>query len=584
MRFSVFLEILCQNRVKTIKKKEDYVRGLFESTGIGFYYGDDYAKKLANPSSAGRPLSDDFRENYKKGFPLCNVQKFFSNSLNKIRLIDLMEAFKIDKDEKKDFDILTEALAIYFEAYIQIGENENLPEFNNVYSILLDQHGNGNIYQANENALLSAKEAYYSAINNLLKISRHEADLLELKGPFENYFADINKVFRNFEAKCNREGRTIFKLAKDKALSLTFVEENDFDINNYLELISVPGSIPIELQKKIKFIVYDNLKFKDKSAELIVNLYDDFDANKKIDLLSSIDFNGANEAHFTEFISFNIEGSERNLLEDSLYILYRIDILLNTLDQQFKKTKKLDAINKKIDQLYEIIHFGRVSFCQDGIFFPNENKTKYFIPCGIILRDERGRHYEAGEHKQKYEDIWFIHESIRRKVDLTSNNTYFLNTLQLFFKLECQIYKQTKYDSFLSEIVTVNKDGTARHYIFSVDCKAKYYRTIRKIASRVYADNTTSFYSQAIMVSNLASHITKEMTSEDRISVGTDILCCFGFNVNECYSFEATKEQIEKNEYTFRENPIIPALGPLMANIIANVKHRDELDKKFGKQ
>ena len=89
-------------------------------------------------------------------------------------------------------------------------------------------------------------------------------------------------------------------------------------------------------------------------------------------------------------------------------------------------------------------------------------------------------------------------------------------------------------------------------------------------------DKTVAFISQSILVANKASHVSREMTSDERIKMGTEILCCYGFNGPEFFAFEATEEQMKKKEYSFRDKPVFRAIIPLMAAITSNIERKDK--------
>ena len=104
-----------------------------------------------------------------------------------------------------------------------------------------------------------------------------------------------------------------------------------------------------------------------------------------------------------------------------------------------------------------------------------------------------------------------------------------------------------------------------------------------KIANRAVKDKTVAFISQSILVANKASHVSREMTSDERIKMGTGILCCYGFNGPEFFAFEATEEQMKKKEYNFRDKPVFRAFIPLMAAVAANVEQRTKIEKNTQK-
>lgn len=542
MLFAEFLNILCTNRDKSLsKKKEDFVMSLFKSTGLGFNYSSDYAKKLANPGAGGKHLTDDIREIYKKDYDILNVSKYLEETLKEVRIEDLFEAFNIKKKEKRDFQTFSEAAAYQFKAYMVHGEHSLPSSVANTYSLFLDQKRNGSDPMANEKALFHAKQELYSAVSNLIDINPDD-DILTLKKPFENFFIGLNNVFRMFEEKCDRDGRNLLGWITDDVLNLQIKNEETFNINEYLEKITCPASLPFDLIKQINYIIYDNYSFEDKFTEVSVRLFDDhLEESMKIEALDSIQHNEYNEQHFSEYISFTLDGSERNLLNDALYILIKVDIILNAFEDNLEEYEPLNKINKRLIELYEKLNFQELSFFNDGIYYPLKKEIEYASTLENYFIKKDGTRIQAGDEKIKLDDFpYFKGLSVEKNFD---------EILFRFFNHEAFIYQIGNFDTPMAELITFNEDGTCRYYMYPVTCKAKAYRMIRTIAKRALTDRTIAFVAQSIMVSNKITEETLKMTSLERQEYGQDMLSCFGYYNRKMGALNATPEQIKKREY-----------------------------------
>lgn len=68
--------------------------------------------------------------------PLTAKEKeYFMSTLNKDRLLELFDLFEIDREEKKNFERLCEAIAIQFENFMRYGD-EPVAEVKDLYSLL----------------------------------------------------------------------------------------------------------------------------------------------------------------------------------------------------------------------------------------------------------------------------------------------------------------------------------------------------------------------------------------------------------------------------------------------------------------
>lgn len=427
--------------------------------------------------------------------------------------------------KKKDLNLLVEALTIQFGNYIKYGEEDINTSVKSIYESLVDAVSNGNIENANEIAIFNAKQAFYNALRSIESIDPVN-DVLNLKGPFESFFTNIYNIFRIFEAKCNREGRIIYKKIRSESIS------DDKYVNKYLKIVSEPGSLPLDLIKQIKITIYDNYTFEDIISEFEVRLFDDFESSKITELLANN--TKYNESFFTEEIVFKLENDEKNLLDAVYNIIYKTNLFLDLLQNEFKYNLEIEKINKKIDDEISKIRFFKFIFIIDSIFNKKNNEIKYTDSIELSIQGKNGDNVIPGDELIKFKKIVYFYDEDFNK------------TFHKFCSHELKMYCKFNYN-IMNEIVTINADGTCRYYLIPPTSKSKIYRKIREIAGRVLLEKTIAILGQVIMVVNPLNEFTMSLTSEERVEIGDEFICVFGYIDGKWYDAAYLRSDLEKN-------------------------------------
>lgn len=557
MKFSEFLQNIYKCKNDKITKQEVFVLKLFKTCCSSFTYTEDYCKKLLN---GNKPLSDDVRNLVSDNCDYRGLPSFFEENINNNRFQDILDAFDIEKDEKKDLSIFAEALSYQFENYIKYGENQIPTSVKTIYETLIDQAGNGKIKDANEKAVFLAKQYLYNAIASLVGLSANK-DVLSNKGPFEAFFSNINSIFRTYEQNCNREGRILYKRIHE-----TIVNNND-ERDSYLKIITEIGSIPLELVKQVKYVVYDNYTFKDKVTETTIKLFEEFENKKKVEALKSISFYPVNEIYFTEFIEFVRENNSHNLLTDAIYMMSKAEAILNALEVNLPIYPLMDKINKEINSIAKKLDLNLIQYMSDGTYYPETEEIEYASTMEPRFEMRDGRTRLAGDLKMPISTIPMFK-------DLRTFDEY-LNEL---FSWHCFLQTTIPGD-MMNELITINEDGTCRYYMFPPTCKAKVYREIRMISSRVIEDKTVGFITINQMLAYRGIDESVKMTTKERQPTGQEILFGFGYYDGKGYSIAALMDDIRnKNMRILSSKFNVHIYNPIIDKINEYVKSKEKSD------
>lgn len=558
MNFSEFLNILFKNATEENTNKKFFVIDLFESTKIKFLGGPDKATKLSSEGPTRRPIDSVLQSDYKGKYKIEDVQGFLSKNLNKIRIYDLISSFSIPEDEKKDFNILVEAIAIQFDNYINFGEEKISTSVCSIYLNLLDQYGNGSNPNANSEAIFAAKQTFYSAVKNIADLNPND-EVLNIKGPIENFFKGVSDTFRAFESKCNREGKTLFRKVKSDVIKLELPNfKPDESTNEYLELITEPGALPIELIKQLKYVIYDNITFEDKITELTIKLLDDFSRTTIIDAFEKLEFYKTNEIFFTEYIMFHLNENSGNLLNNILYIITKIDIILNYLEDTFDKHPKMIKLNEKFDDVYKKLSYNRIRYMSDGTYFPETKKLEYAMSMEPFLHNKDGSIMLPGDTKITLNQMPLF-------TKLPEDNLLRFKTLFLW---NLYMLREQKQKDMMIEFITLNEDNTCRHFLYPPTCKAKTYRKIREYSDLVFKDGIIGFMTIAISVINNNDPEIAKLTSDERMKLGVEHLTGFAYIEDKCYEIVASLDA-KLESVKLEECQHLPHIyNPLMKKII----------------
>lgn len=472
--------------------------------------------------------------------------------------------------KKKDLDIFVEALAMQFDNYIKYGEKELPTSVSSIYITLLDQYGNGTIDHANEKALLEAKKYFVIAVKSLASI-KIEDDILTLKGPFENFFDSIYKAFKVYLAKCNHEGKELLNEIKEIFLNGEYPLADDY-LKKTLEL----GARQIELVKEIHFTVYDNYSFVDKDLHIDIRLFDDSENEQILDEFKKLKFYPVNEIYFTEYITFRQEGRKENLIGIASQIAMITESILNSIQMNIDKNYELLLkVDKEIDTARRKFNCSQIQYILDGTYFLLTGKIHYASTIVPSFELKNGSIMYPGDEKiDNNENSLF-----RKKLGFEKN-------FELLFDWVNKLWKMSDYNDLIAEIYTFNRDNTYRHLLIPITSKARTYRQIRTLQQLTYVDGIKGFVYIANMVLNTFDSEDDEiklheMTSEQRLLRGEDLLVGYGYYENHTYSLSISKKDSIAGEKPKKQDLSLIMFTPLIASIFAFNKYIDEKEKQI---
>ena len=547
MKFCEFLQILYKNKNSHITTQEDFVVQMFCSGGAKFSYSEGYGKNLL---SGKKPLTDDIRSLVDDKYNFDLIGEFFYKNINKHRLPDLFEIFNIPKDIEQDLYVMSVACTFQFKHFMEEG-NECECVVDVVYEHVLDKIVFGDKEEeANINAVLKAKEFIYNAITSLSSIRSMEP-VLNNRNCFESFFSAIKSAHYAFIKNANYKGRQIYRAF------CTGAYKKDRPQDKFLYEVAVQSYKPLNLIKQVKYIVYDNLTFKDSSSECTIDLFD-CELEKRVEALKKVDPKGQREIFFTELIFFKFEDSQRNILEDYLYTLLKTVMAFDYFEAEFGTNEKIEKINKLIKEEKAKLDGLYIDYMTDGTFYPETDEIEYAPTIEPVFYDEKGRARLTGD------DLTTLD-----RMPLFKDTTTIEQRLRIMMLFHAHMMREAgHFQEIMHEVYTFNEDGTFRLYYFPPTCKAKVYRKIRIISTRVKQDKTIGFMACCVMTyidCDPDSEKYAKMLSKDREKLGKNCLMgywfengvmnCIGYNEEQILHGDLHKPNFgaETNIY----NPII---------------------------
>lgn len=562
LSFSTFLKNIYKAKNSNITTQEEFVKQLFTSCAKNISYTDDYYKKIL---SGRKPLSKDIRDFVLEEPNFENVIIFFENNLDEKRLPDLFESFFIAPDEKKDLSIFSEALTYQFHNYLKYNEDEIPAATQAIYSVLLDQYGNGSIPNANEKALFYAKQNLLNAIVSLNSISVVK-NVLDLQMPFDNFFTSLYKAYRVYEENCNLEGKNVYNYIKEK------ISEETEEIHNYLRYISEPGAKPVELIKEIKHKIYNDNILKDDNFINTFGLFDENEEEKLLKEFNKPEYSELIEVFFTQYVIFKLPNDTENLMNKALFFT---EITFNIFDSIEKNVcepyEPLAKINLELNKALKDLRNSSIQFILDGVYYPKENRVLY-APSSKIIMGNGNKILEPGQDK-------FI---LSNHFALKKINKY--SPLELKFKYifdyQHMIWKLEKYGLIASELYTFNRDGTYRLFLTIPTIKSRIYRLVRETMNLVIFDDIIGFSFTSVETVNIIKdqetfNKLTSMTTEERIQDGEDRLHSIFYTENKLLQRVISKEDSLLHKLPKEETGYSAMFKPLIAMIKANQLNQD---------
>ncbi len=574
--FSLFL-----NKVYLYKKEDislttvTFVEGMMNAVGTEFDVSYELKKSLFNGL---KPLSDKIRKELPKRPRVAKTRDYLLSVLNKKRVRELMNEFKIDKDEKEDMKILCESLAIQFINIIVHKDGEIPTEVRYIYPIVLDENGNGRIKDANEIALHHALNYFRQAVEALGSI-KPNSDLITLQRPFENFFDSIYKAFRVYNEKCNREGRDIIKSCKKHFLGNGECPEAD----KYLEKITEPGASPIELEKRLIYIIYDNYAFKDQVMQVSIKLNDKSERSKVIEQFKKLKFYPVNEICFTEMICFNEKGKKENLIDHVTNICYRTDLILNSIRLNIKKDHPLlTSLDEEFQKAFNKFADSKMQYLTDGTYYPETGEVIYAPTINPYFVMGDGKKFQTSDNLKDMSTL-FMGKKVTGKEFTIDEFPYFFSYNTLFRTF---MWEMCGYKDLMGELYLFTRDNKYRLFAVPVTCKARIYRLSREARIFVLKDDVVGFMYSSIM-STLKYKTTEDYkkilqgtTSDERIAMGEDTLINFGYYKGKLYSESISLSDAKAKKQPTKESSTLHMFVPLTKEIVINELIHDKKEKK----
>ena len=523
MKFCEFLQILYKNKNSHITTQEDFVVQMFCSGGAKFSYSEGYGKNLL---SGKKPLTDDIRSLIDKKFNFDFLGEFFYKNINKNRLGDLFEVFNIPNDIDQVLYVMSVACVFQFKKFMETG-NECDCIIDVCYENILDKIVFGDkVEEANVDAVLKAKEFIYNAITSLSK-TRSMEPVINNRACFESFFSAIKSAHYTFIKNANYKGRQIYRAFCSGAY------KKDRPQDKFLYEVATQANKPISLIKQVKYLVYDNLTFADSTSECTIDLYD-CEYGKRVEALKKVDPKGQREVFFTELIYFKFEDSHRNIIEDYYYTLLKSMAGFDYFESQFGTNEKLKKINESIKKEKEKLDGLFIDYMTDGTFYPETDEIEYAPSIEPVLYDKNGKAHLTGDETAPLD-----------RMPLFNGTKTIEDRLRIMMLFHAHTMREAgRFQEMMHEVYTFNEDGTFRLYLIPPTCKAKVYRKIRLIASRVKKDKTIGFMACCAMTyidENVDENA--KLLSRERAAIGKDCLmgywfengelCCIGYNEDQ---------------------------------------------------
>lgn len=539
MRFSDFLGVLYTNCLKTITRQDVFLRELLKSAGGNFNYTDDYLKRILNGQ---KPFTADFRKLFPVEINKEGASKYLQKSINPRRIDDLLESYGVQDEEERDFLVFCDAAASQLQNYIQFGENGITTSMEDVYLTLLDQSRNGLVENANEEALCFAKNYLSQGLNAIASI-REGDSVLSLQCPFENFFDSIFKVFKVFNARCNRKGRDLLKKARGAVL-----EEAKPEVALYLSKIVEPGASPVDLVKEITIRVYDNYMLRDRFATIGIGKEEISEVGLIKAAFKQLKWYPVNEIFFTETIVFREVEKKLNLVEFAEGICRCVRNMLSLVQlgicNNYPGYNKYDKAIR--DGLFKLAE-SKTQYTVDGTYYPQTEELEYAITWSVLFGNEDGSSIEPGSFKYDIRK-----DPLLKGYDPNSFHqvVYVLNSW-----MNWVWQKGDGTHDPMVELYTFNKDKTCRKFMVSVMSKPGMYRLIRKAAETVKDDKIDGFVFSNVLLWYFPENDEeweklRSMTTNERMEYpeSKEIMLSVGYKDGEFYYVGITKEASKNNE------------------------------------
>ncbi len=518
---SEFLHIIHDCQKDDLKLSGQVIIGQLLAIQKADIYGDE---KLKGIYTGARPLLPKDIEDKTKKDKVPEFKKYFSDLLDEDKAQTLFAKFGIEKDEKVDFQIMCESIAMQYQNFTRYGD-ENNTTVKSIYEALIDSQGYASDPNANEKAINAAYQMFFNALSCLCRINPIYARVEDMKEPIESFMQNISQVYTVLFVRMNRVGKISYKGLREKYI------RKIPEINKFLNMASEPGALPIDLYRRIELTVYDFPKMFGYHVTGELDLDEEYTEEKLIEGLESVkEMKEYVELFFSEFVVYHLKDEEENIAKN-VYVLAFLtkEFLKNLAKEVFVKPN--DKLMNDVREKYMDAQRLKIAFNFDGSYYRPTKTIKYGENFETMFFDKDGNVEMPGDKKIPFENN-------------NRNNFYgetYDEVLKRFTAYELSMYISFKDDP-MNEILVINADKTMRLYMFRVTCKAKMYRVIREIMYNCAVDHAVAIYSAGIVVDrDITDKKTLLLPAEERQKApgGRDI----------CSIFSCLWNKVETNDY-----------------------------------
>ena len=528
---STFLHIIHDCQKDELKLSGQVIIGQLLAIQKADIYGDE---KLKGIYTGARPIVPSDIDSYTKKDRIPEFKKYFIDLLDEDKTQTIFAKFSIEKDEKIDFQIMCESIAMQFQNFSRYGDLANTT-VKSIYEVLIDSQGYAADSNANEKAINASYELLLNAVTHLSRVNPILNQISDVKEPIESFLMTITQVYSVLFARMNRLGRITYKSLREK-----YIRKNS-KADKYIKMASEPGALPIELIRGLEVVAYDLPNNKDFFIGAEADISEEYTKEDLIQGLEGIkELKDYVEIYFTEFTFYHLK-NEKDSLVDSVYVLVQI-----TRDFLKQLSKELHAdvpekILADIAHKYTDVERLSIAFAFDGSYYRPTKTVTYAPTIEFMMVNDDGSVIRTGQDRFTFDKRCHYYGETIDEV------------IQKFTAHQIALCQSMKEDP-MNEVLVINADKTYRYYMFVNTSKAKTYRKIREIAAMGYEEHAIAVIIQTIDVIHFEEKDENRtklmlMPAQDRVELpgGIDILSVFAATWDDIKTKEYKCEELKKN-------------------------------------